>query len=140
MQRYTFTAASGTGTPHTCSAFGATQELARLEAWVELPSGMMRLNPSEHHLTFVSVSDELMLSHEHSGVRLYLGLMLEEEAHAQVLDKLQNKRKPGPERDALWHGYYAMKQKAKEHAIDLRNRGGLLFAWAGTKALNRGAA
>lgn len=139
MKRYTFTASSGAAEPHTITMVGNDESLARLNAWVKLPSGSMRRNPDPRDLILISAVEDLIHTHEYPDVQSYLQWLLEAATHAQALYKLHSKRKAGPDQEALWDGYYALKLKAEEYAKTLTERGGLLFAFPGTAALKGGA-
>lgn len=60
---------------------------------------------------------------------LWLKWAMEDMNSASLLHALhgKRKRKPSPESDAIWDGYWALKCKADEYIEGLRTRGGLLF-------------
>lgn len=56
-------------------------------------------------------------------------LLDQDEAHrnAMRLKAMSVRRKDGPDRDALWAGYWSLKTKADQITETLRDCGGLLF-------------
>ena len=56
--------------------------------------------------------------------------------HADALLAMARKRGAGtPAYDALFAGYWALTKEANDHVDALRERGALLFAWRGSRAL-----
>lgn len=56
----------------------------------------------------------------------YLRWIAERETSASFLLRLYFRRKPGPERQALWTGYWALTQEVKQLVEAARDRGLLL--------------
>jgi len=71
---------------------------------------------------------------------VWLPAFADETRSAHHLEAMWLRRKNGPERHALWAGYYALKKAAEETAEHIRKRGGILFAWYGSAALQQGGA
>ena len=65
-----------------------------------------------------------------------LGWYAEACRHADALHAMYRKRAAGtPAYDALFAGYWALTKEANDHVDALRERGALLFAWRGSRAL-----
>jgi len=60
------------------------------------------------------------------SVRLWLHSANGESTSAERLLAMWNRRKDGPEREALWNGFWALKVRADEAVEALRKCGGLL--------------
>lgn len=71
---------------------------------------------------------------------VWLPAFAEECSAAERLEAMWLRRKDSPERKALWSGYYALKKAAEQTAEHIRKRGGILFAWYGSAALQQGGA
>lgn len=77
---------------------------------------------------------------KHGLHNVWLPAFADETRSAHLLEAMWLRRKNGPERDALWAGYYALKQVAERTTEHILMRGGILFAWSGSTALQGGAA
>ncbi len=102
------------------------------------------LNPEgrpSHHLFLLDARPTSSKSLAAEGLQqVWLPAFDRECREAELLLRMFDRRKASPERDALWSGYWALQQTAKETAENIRKRGGLLFAWEGSTALTGGAA
>lgn len=59
---------------------------------------------------------------------------------AERLRAMWARRKDGPDTAALLEGWLALAAVSKETAEQIRKRGGILFAWHGSAALQQGGA
>ena len=71
---------------------------------------------------------------------IWLPIFAKESAAAVRLHGMWLHHKAGAERDALLEGYWALCKAARATAEHIRLRGGILFVWDGSAALNGGAA
>ena len=59
---------------------------------------------------------------------------------ADILRTLYERTKQQAAADAIWHGYCALLERARQDLQAIRECGGLLFAWSGSAAVQGGAA
>lgn len=71
---------------------------------------------------------------------MYAGMFLEAAISSELLKAKWLAAKQSPMADALFNGYWALHGRANDMARSAKENGQLLFAWAGTTALDGGAA
>jgi hypothetical protein len=84
-----------------------------------------------------------------SKTMIFVECLLEAQHHAAVIDKhrdslrrMQVKRFSAAREQvisALWSGMWQLRKEAEACAVEARDRGQLLFCWAGTKAISTGS-
>lgn len=67
---------------------------------------------------------------------IHVLLFLEKSRAALVLKKMWLDRRRGPQKDALFEGYYEVAKRAHDQLEHAKNNGLLLLCWHGTRALD----